>query len=587
MATNTFASLTDEAVKRPLAGQWPETWETDLTQVEVPLLSVGNWGNLGLHLRGNIEGYLDASSTQKWLRITVGDHIHPFYEPENIELEERFLGHFLKGEDTGWADEAPVMLAIRDGNDITWRGENEWPLARTEWTNYHLDAQARSLSPDAPASEAEVSYAALTETVVFSTPPFEAETEVTGPVVLRLWLSSSTTDADVFVRIGRVEPDGSEIWAAGPQENDVSIAQGWLRASHRKLDEKRTLTHRPFHAHDEVQPLEPGTPVALDIEIWPTSMVYPVGTTLILEVGGAELTHSHFVHDDLRDRPRDVFGGTTTVLTGPSHSSYLVLPVIPAGSWSARTPPHRGVRRQGRDGDRSRTRHRPGQCPGLRPPRRRHHRLRRPARRRRDAGGESRSSGAKACTCTPTSPTRPPWRRQWPKACGHFGRLDFAHNNAGIGPANAVLDIDEAEWDRVLGINLTGVFLCMKHQLPHLGRDPGAIVNTASMWGVAGAAGMAAYAASKHGVIGLTKSAAALECGTRGVRINAIAPGPIQTPLTAAVPTEVINHIIGRTAQQRYGQPDEVGEAVAWLCSASSSYVTGVVLPVDGGWLAA
>jgi len=168
----------------------------------------------------------------------------------------------------------------------------------------------------------------------------------------------------------------------------------------------------------------------------------------------------------------------------------------------------------------------------------------------------------------------------------HFGRLDFAHNNAGIGPANAVVDIDEAEWNRVLGINLTGVFLCMKYQLPHIAETSGAIVNTASMWGVIGAAGMAAYSASKHGVIGLTKSAAH-EWGARGVRINALAPGPIQTPLTAAVPTEVINQIIGRTAQQRYGQPDEVGEAAAWLCSAPASYVTGVVLPVDGGWLAA
>lgn len=168
----------------------------------------------------------------------------------------------------------------------------------------------------------------------------------------------------------------------------------------------------------------------------------------------------------------------------------------------------------------------------------------------------------------------------------HFGRLDFAHNNAGIGPPNAVVDIDEDEWNRVIGTNLTGIFLCMKYQLPHIVETSGAIVNTASTWGLAGAAHMAAYAASKHGVIGLTRSAA-LEYGTQGVRINAIAPGPIQTPLTAPVPKEIIDAIIGRTAIQRFGQPSEVGEAVAWLCSAPASYVTGVVLPVDGGWGAA
>jgi len=170
-------------------------------------------------------------------------------------------------------------------------------------------------------------------------------------------------------------------------------------------------------------------------------------------------------------------------------------------------------------------------------------------------------------------------------AISRFGRLDYAHNNAGIGPAAAIEDLTEDVWSQVIGINLTGVFLCMKYQLPHLLETKGAVVNTASTWGVVGAAGMSAYAASKHGVIGLTKSAA-LEYGTRGVRINAIAPGPIQTPLTAAVPTEVIGQIIGRTALRRYGQPSEVGELVAWLCSDAASYVTGTLLPVDGGWLA-
>jgi NAD(P)-dependent dehydrogenase (short-subunit alcohol dehydrogenase family) len=170
-------------------------------------------------------------------------------------------------------------------------------------------------------------------------------------------------------------------------------------------------------------------------------------------------------------------------------------------------------------------------------------------------------------------------------AVAEFGRLDFAHNNAGIGPSGLIAEMSEDDWNRVIAVNLTGTYLCMKYQLPHLLESQGAIVNTASMWGIVGASHMAAYSASKHGVIGLTKSAA-LDYGTAGVRVNAIAPGPIQTALTAAVPTEMMEHIIGRTAVVRYGQPQEVGEVVAWLCSASASYVTGVVVPVDGGWLA-
>lgn len=170
-------------------------------------------------------------------------------------------------------------------------------------------------------------------------------------------------------------------------------------------------------------------------------------------------------------------------------------------------------------------------------------------------------------------------------AVSEFGRLDIAHNNAGIGPPGRLADIDEADWHRVLGVNLTGIFLCMKYQIPHLLQTAGAIVNTASMWGLTGAAGMAAYSASKHGVVGLTRTAAR-DYGAQGLRVNAIAPGPIETALTAAVPLDAMSEVIGRTAQGRYGQPHEVGEAVAWLCSPSSSYVNGTVLPVDGGWLA-
>ncbi len=328
-SANTVASLNDAALERPLAGQFEGDWQTDLGHIEVPVLSVGNWGNLGLHLRGNTEAYLAAGSRQKWLRIIVGDHIHPFYEPDSITVQERFLGHFLKGQDTGWLDEPPVVLAIRDGDEVTWRAEQEWPLARTTWTEFHLDAATTSLSMNAPDADSEASYAALEETTTFSTAPFKRPTELTGPVSLRLWVSSSSSDMDVFVRLGRLDPDGQERWAFGPEGNEVSLAQGWLRASHRKLDEARSLPYRPFHAHDEVQPLEAGEAVPLDIEIWPTCIILPVGSRLVLEVGGMELTHSHFVHDDERDRPRDVFGGKNTLHTGPTRSSYLLLPVVP------------------------------------------------------------------------------------------------------------------------------------------------------------------------------------------------------------------------------------------------------------------
>jgi NAD(P)-dependent dehydrogenase (short-subunit alcohol dehydrogenase family) len=167
-----------------------------------------------------------------------------------------------------------------------------------------------------------------------------------------------------------------------------------------------------------------------------------------------------------------------------------------------------------------------------------------------------------------------------------FGQLDFAHNNAGMSLSGRIDELAEDDWHRVISTNLTGVFLCMKYQLPHLIKVKGAIVNTASIWGVVGAPNLqSAYAASKHGVAGLTKTAA-IEYGACGVRVNAVAPGPIRTPPMAAASDEMMAPIIARTAENRVGQPAEVGGVVAWLCSSAASYVNGVVMPIDGGWLA-
>lgn len=167
----------------------------------------------------------------------------------------------------------------------------------------------------------------------------------------------------------------------------------------------------------------------------------------------------------------------------------------------------------------------------------------------------------------------------------HFGRLDFAHNNAGVQASGPLADLDEADWARVLGVNLTGVFLCMKYQLPHLLKSGGAIVNTASIRSFQANAANAAYVASKHGLVGLTR-AAAFDYGKQGVRINAVAPGPISTAMTAPAPPELLAPIIARTTLGRMGEAAEVGEVAAWLCSSAASYINGAVLPVDGGYLA-
>jgi NAD(P)-dependent dehydrogenase (short-subunit alcohol dehydrogenase family) len=172
-----------------------------------------------------------------------------------------------------------------------------------------------------------------------------------------------------------------------------------------------------------------------------------------------------------------------------------------------------------------------------------------------------------------------------------FGRIDCAFNNAGIAGRAGTLTIDltEDDWDQVIRVNLKGVWLCMKYQIPHmLEQGGGAIVNTSSIAGLVGLTGSSAYTASKHGVVGLTKTAA-LEFADRGLRINAVCPGVVQTPLVERIITDIPEReelYLSSMPVGRLGDPTEVAEAVVWLCSDAASLVTGHAFPVDGGYVA-
>jgi hypothetical protein len=313
----------------------------------VPFLSAANWGGQGIHPRGNFNGFVQAGSAQKWLEAHGDTHWTHFYSAYGRDLQKRFFDHFLKGLDNGFDHTPRVQLNIRrPGERFEWRGEDEWPLARTLWTKLNLHPDL-SLSEEAPAGRGSVEYEAMGEGLHFSAGPFEEETEITGPLTAKLFISSTTTDADLFLIVQVFDPDGIEVTFEGSTDPNTPIANGWLRASHRALDPDRSRPWQPFHPHERADPLEPGAIYELDVEIVPTCIVIPPGYRLGLWVRGRDYEFrgpldeygqtfyyatrgtGGMTHADPDDRPDAVFAGSVTVHMGPDHPSHLLLPVIP------------------------------------------------------------------------------------------------------------------------------------------------------------------------------------------------------------------------------------------------------------------
>ncbi|KAH8700229.1 peptidase S15 [Talaromyces proteolyticus] len=329
----------------PLDDQFYRDRSPDWSRVTVPFLSAANWAGYGLHTRGNFEAFTQAASTQKWLECHPGRHEEWFYLDRGMVLQKRFLDHFLKGENNGWQNEPPVLLHMRRAfsDEFEQRKEMSWPLDRTKWVSMYLSASDTSLERDAPLRETAVTFNALREPITFMGPPLVVETELTGPLAAKLFLSPSTIDADLFLTLQAFSPDGREVDFQGTIDPRTPLAQGWLRASHRKLDPSKSKPYRPYHSHDEIQPLRPDEVYELDVEIWPTSVILPKGYRLALQISGQDFERKWvgqgneawvskgsgpWLHTNKTDRPTEIFGGKTTIYTGGDRRSYLTLPII-------------------------------------------------------------------------------------------------------------------------------------------------------------------------------------------------------------------------------------------------------------------
>jgi predicted acyl esterase len=281
------------------------------------------------------------------------EHWTHFYTDYGRKLQLGFFDHFLHGKDNGWRKAPRVLLQVRHLDRFVARRESEWPLGRTRWTKLHLDPRNGLLCRETPATRASLRFDAMGDGITFLSAPLEAETEITGPAALKLLVSSTTCDADLFVVLRAFTPNLDEVVFQGAIDPHTPIGQGWLRASHRKLDRRLSTPWRPYHTHDKHQPLKPGEVVELDIEIWPTCVVLPAGYRLGLTIRGKDYEYpgpsggrlsnfknelkgcGPFLHDDDRDRPADIFGGTTTLHFERGRQPYVLLPVIPPNKGSA------------------------------------------------------------------------------------------------------------------------------------------------------------------------------------------------------------------------------------------------------------
>jgi uncharacterized protein len=331
--TNRVEDTIQSMIDHPL---WDDYWASksqDLEGIACPAFFVASWSDQGLHTRGTLEAYKAAQSSEKFLLVHGQKKWAHYYDPANVALLRQFFDQYLRGEDSGTRGWPRVRLEVRERAHVGhWRDEEEWPLARTVYTPYFLDAGSLSAGDQPGASEAEIRYDPRREdgSVCFDM-YFDADTELTGHMKLKLWVEiDAGNDMDLFVAIQKLDAEGKVVpFVFYAVSDEGPAALGWLRASHRALDPARSTPWQPVNLHTREEPLTPGVPVAVEIEIWPSSTLFRAGEGLRVQIQGQDIVReipqgpSSMRHEDLRNQ------GTHVIRTGGRFDSHLLAPVIP------------------------------------------------------------------------------------------------------------------------------------------------------------------------------------------------------------------------------------------------------------------
>ncbi len=322
--------LLDEIQRHPLDDDYWAGKRPDLGSIKVPALVCASWSDQGLHTRGSLEGFVRIASEHKWLYTHGRRKWETFYSAEAQRLQQQFFDCFLQGSDSDMLEVPRVRLEVRRAYyDQAVRGESTWPVPGAATRRLYLDARQSLLSDTTVSEEASAVYVASARARNQNRAVFllrlDRDTELTGGMRLRLWIApEEADDADLFVGIEKLSPTGTVVGFSGYNfvPDDV-VAKGWLRLSHRELDEARSTETQPWHTHRRLQKVQPGEVVVADIEVLPSSTLFEAGSLLRLVVQGHEL----------RDYP--AFGHTETVnhgrhrlFTGGRYDSFLVVPVV-------------------------------------------------------------------------------------------------------------------------------------------------------------------------------------------------------------------------------------------------------------------
>jgi predicted acyl esterase len=333
---NRAEDLIEMQKQHPFYDEYWQSKNADLSKIKVPALVVASWTDHGLHNRGTLEGFRRIASKDKFLIVHGRKKWQHFYLPESVEKQRQFFNRFLRDMDNRVKYWPRVTVEVREKYFVgASRSENEWPIARTDYQRLYINVATRGMKKTPYATAARTKYqcqAVGTASQNMQTEYlFGQDSEITGYMKLRLWVEAAgSDDMDLFVAIDKIDAAGYCVpfpWFGN--HDDGPVAQGWLRVSHRELDEAKSTPFQPFHKHQNELKLKPGERVPVEIEIWASSTLFEAGEKLRLTVQGSDI----YFHPEGGHSVRHVSQvnrGEHILWSGGEYDSYLLIPLIPA-----------------------------------------------------------------------------------------------------------------------------------------------------------------------------------------------------------------------------------------------------------------